>query len=255
MDIKQASEIVSFMIASKLAKGYSQEEAIKSCLSPVSLVAPAGREVKTVRFKGADVSMGDMEFAGYASTWDRDEMDDIIEMGAFSKTIRERRDKIKVLFQHDSHQPIGKPVEMREDARGLYTHSRLSDTTLGRDTMTLIKDGVIDRMSIGFSIPAGKFRMHEDGITRTITEVKLYEYSPVTFAANEEATIEMASRLSRSHTGQQLSEASKTAIRDLIRQIAESEPPAGTRDNEPDGLTDLHHSIGSLAEWARHRLY
>jgi hypothetical protein len=51
-----------------------------------------------------------------------------------------------------------------------------------------MRDKVVNQMSIGFSIPAGKSEMNEDGI-RIIREVKLFEFSPVTFPMNENAII------------------------------------------------------------------
>jgi HK97 family phage prohead protease len=124
-------------------------------------------------------------FEGYAATWDLDEGGDIIHQGAFNKTINERASRIKVLWQHS--EAIGKPIEMREDDRGLYVKAQISDTQLGRDAMQLLKDGVIDTMSIGYSVPEGKSDIIE-GI-RHIKEIKLYEFSVVTFPMNEKAII------------------------------------------------------------------
>lgn len=45
---------------------------------------------------------------------------------------------------------IGRLSMMRDDAAGLYVEGRISATDVGRDTRTLIADGVLDRFSIGF---------------------------------------------------------------------------------------------------------
>ena len=62
------------------------------------------------------------EFSGYAAVFgNRDDGDDIIEKGAFAKTIINDFDRIKILSQHDDFElPIGKPLELREDDKGLY---------------------------------------------------------------------------------------------------------------------------------------
>lgn len=134
----------------------------------------------------------EMEFEGYASTFTDvpDSYNEVIKKGAFKKTIRERFKKgkgslIKVFRGH--RDIIGLPIEMKEDNTGLFTRSRVSKTQMGLDTMTLIRDDVLDRMSIGFNTVKYD-RDNETGIT-TIKEIKLYEYGPVSFPANESAAI------------------------------------------------------------------
>ena len=267
----QASEAISACISEKISEGYEQSEAVAICLSMAergelgSSQAPAagksaeGRQMKTVALKNTDVDLDAMEFSGYASTWDRDEIDDIIHAGAFRRTIEQRgpegANKIKVLWQHS--EPLGLPLEMREDSRGLWTRSRVSDTQLGRDAMTLIRDGVIDRMSIGFSIPNGKADMEDDGWTRHIREVKLYEYSPVTFACNEEATIEMAARMAMNSKAGRLSERSRMRVKDAIKRLQDqlTDSPAPGTPATGVGDSGLSDSLNNLREWARHRVY
>ena len=47
----------------------------------------------------------------------------------------------KVLWQHA--QPIGIPVEMREDAKGLWVKVRVSKTALGDEALELMRDSVV----------------------------------------------------------------------------------------------------------------
>ena len=109
-------------------------------------------EYKALQFKSDDVNMSSRTFAGYASTWDEDLGGDIISKGAFNKTM-ERKDRIKVLWQHN--EPIGKSLNMGTDSKGLFVEGQISKTRLGDEAIELMKDGVIDQMSIGFSIPHG----------------------------------------------------------------------------------------------------
>lgn len=135
-------------------------------------------------------------FEGYASTFGNIDHDgDIILPGSFSKTIQEAfpANKIKVLWNHNWDKVIGKPTAMSEDTKGLYVKAALSNTSQGNDIMELMGDGVIDRMSIGFWIPAGKSSQRPDGM-REISEVALMEFSPVTFPANEQAAITSVSK-------------------------------------------------------------
>jgi HK97 family phage prohead protease len=117
-------------------------------------------------------------------------MPTVVEPGAFKKTLSERASKIKVLWQHDPAEPIGLPTQIEETASGLRLRARLSDTDTGRKALTLIRDGVIDSLSIGFDPIIADNVKHDDGtIWRHLKEVRLYEVSAVTFPADAMATI------------------------------------------------------------------
>ena len=86
---------------------------------------------------------------GYAAEFgNRDKVGDTIEPGAFKKTISEGGAKIKVFYNH--YKPLGVPIAMREDSKGLYTESKISKTQQGDEVLELIKDGVITEMSIAY---------------------------------------------------------------------------------------------------------
>lgn len=129
------------------------------------------------------------EFEAYAATWTLDLVQDIIEPGAFSKTIAEKMPKgeIKVLYNHDHDKPLGLPLTMQEDSKGLFVHAKISPTSYGKDVLQLMADGVLNKMSIGYDVV--KHRFSEDGRVRYLSELQLYEVSPVTFPANPAASI------------------------------------------------------------------
>lgn len=220
----------------------------------------AQMETKSVPFE-CKVDASERIVEGYASTWDKDQVDDIILPGAFAKTIRERGGKVKVLWQHMD--ALGTPIHMEEDSTGLFTRSRISKTTLGDDALTLMADGVVDSMSIGFSIPNGKAEFEEDGWTRRISEVKLFEYSPVTFAANEAAVIqgvkhlyEQARKRGRDAFGNHEQEL-RTAIKNIEALLDGREPPEGTSDHRQpphrpagDPNVELRSALQSLGHEA-----
>ena len=151
--------------------------------------APATREYKSFKFEleSADESG---EFSGYAAVFgNKDSGGDIIEKGAFSKTIREDFDRIKILSQHtDCELPIGKPLELREDDMGLFIRGKISDTAKGRDIQTLMKDGVLNELSIGYDAVELDYDS-EQGVRR-LKEIKLWEVSIVTWAMNDQAKID-----------------------------------------------------------------
>jgi HK97 family phage prohead protease len=125
---------------------------------------------------------------GYASTFGNvDAVNDVVVAGAYKRTLQHRMDRIKVLRDHEH--PIGKPIEAYEDTKGLYTRSHISDTQLGNETLTLLRDGVLDRMSIGYEPVTKEFGQHEGKQVRYLKEIKLHEWSIVTFPANDAAAV------------------------------------------------------------------
>ena len=123
---------------------------------------------------------------GYASVFDNIDSDnDIIRKGSYRKTISENGQRVKYLYQHDMDKPLGKMSMLEEDDKGLIFESKIAKTTLGKDVIELIKSGVITENSVGI-LPIQKEMV--DGV-RNITEVKLYEISAVTLAANDQAVI------------------------------------------------------------------
>lgn len=187
-------------------------------------------ERKNFELEGSTVDMDARTFEGYASTWSEDLVGDIIQMGAFSKSINESfpAGRIKVLWQHA--QPIGMPVEMREDAKGLWVKGRVSKTALGDEALELMRDGVVDRMSIGFTIPNGKSETRADGV-RIIREARLMEFSPVTFPANPEAAITGVKHLSDLLKSERFSDSEKQellALASNLEALVKQQPPVGT---------------------------
>jgi HK97 family phage prohead protease len=145
-------------------------------------------EIKNTKFELK--ASGENYFEGYASVFNNiDSHDDIIEAGAFTKTIKENKNRIKILWQHDMKEPIGLPEVMEEDSKGLYVKGKISMTDTGRKALTLIQDGVITEMSIGFDIVKKDYRKVNNKDVRVLKEIKLWEFSPVTFASNNLAKI------------------------------------------------------------------
>lgn len=205
---------------------------------------------KSTQFKAEDINESKRTFAGYASTWDLDQGGDIIHKGAFKKTISERGNQVKVLWQHDQNQPIGLPVSMVEDSKGLLVEAKLSNTTLGNDVIELLKDGVVNQMSIGYSIPANKSEINAKGF-RDISEVKLYEFSPVTFPMNESAIItgakNMRDALAMGRIEQKDLQQVQELLKDLSTLLAEGEPRKHSLvDNQPSELEQLKAEILNL---------
>ena len=124
---------------------------------------------------------------GYGSVFGNVDSDnDIVQKGAYSRTIKNNGSRVKYLYQHDITKPIGKIKELEEDEYGLKFIAEIPKTTFGTEVLELLKYGVIEENSVGMQVLDRENR--EDGV-RVITEAKLYEISAVTIAANDQAKI------------------------------------------------------------------
>jgi HK97 family phage prohead protease len=139
-------------------------------------------------------------FTGYGAVFNNvDAYGDAIAPGAFKATLAEHRaagTMPALLSQHGdwsgtgpAQMPIGVWTTMREDEKGLFVEGRLSDTPRGLEAHTLLKDGALSGLSIGYvtrkSTPGAK----AGDAKRTLTDVELLEVSLVTFPANPLARV------------------------------------------------------------------
>jgi len=134
--------------------------------------------VKDVDVKGRIVT-------GYLSNFGNKDFDgDIIEKGAFKKTLTERKSNILFLNQHDWKQPHGGFTTLIEDEKGLYFESTplVKGVTYSEDALKLYEAGIIKEHSIGFVTINDEY--DDKSQTRYIKEIKLYEGSNVTMGSN-----------------------------------------------------------------------
>lgn len=116
-----------------------------------------------------------------------DSYGDIIQPGAFKKTIAERgptgSDQLKYLNQHDTWQLGGKIVEAAEDSHGLLLTAKIAATTLGNDMLELEAEGAYEH-SIGYKTIQSNTEARNGDEVNILTELMLYEGSAVTWGAN-----------------------------------------------------------------------
>lgn len=147
-------------------------------------------EVKSIHEDEDDKGKG--IFTGFASTFDNiDRTDDMIVRGAFEDTLKSlqaRQRQIRMFFNHNPNNVIGGfPSEKAfEDEHGLFVQGEINlKTQRGSETFELMKQGVLQDMSIGFVVREEDWK---DGI-RIIKQIDLWEISIVTEPANPEAQI------------------------------------------------------------------
>jgi HK97 family phage prohead protease len=136
---------------------------------------------------------------GFASTFGNvDFGQDVVVQGAFAKTISDKKGKFPILLDHDPCQPAGYNVKADETSDGLYVEGeiKLFDPRV-RQRYELAKLSLEQGCPMGFSIgySAVKWEYEERGdqgdtmMVRLLKEVRLWEYSLVTFPMNPEAGV------------------------------------------------------------------
>jgi len=164
-----------------------------------------------------------------------------IAPGAFSKSLNNRKRDTRLYVNHNSDMVLASTrsgtLRLSEDQRGLRVEADLPNTTAGNDLRELLRTGVVDKMSFGFTVPRGGDKWSEDGRTRELREIRLHEVSVVTGFPAYEATAAAVRSLSR------LSERTGMAVDDLsetFEAIAAGEPV------DPDKLQTLSDLMSEL---------
>ncbi len=129
-------------------------------------------------------------FEGYASLFRIPDLGkDVVEPGAFRESlVRRGPSGVKLLWQHDPAEPLGRWLALAEDGRGLFVRGRLSlAVARAREIHALMRDGAIDGLSIGFR--PEKARNEPRTGLRRLERVDLWEISIVTFPMLPQARI------------------------------------------------------------------
>lgn len=131
-----------------------------------------------------------------------------IDPSAFNKTLADKGTRFSVLYNHGmtiygtpsdaGSMPIGTPLEVRADNRGLLTVTRYNNTPLGEATLEAIKSDSLRAQSFAGAFvrsdkpkPRGGFRADPSGALPVVTrqEINLREYGPTPFPAYSDAAI------------------------------------------------------------------
>lgn len=203
-----------------------------------------GHEYKTFDFEVKAFDYEGRTVEGYASVFGNMDLGhDVVEPGAFAKTLVERGNKVRFLWQHDQREPIGRPIEMREDDHGLFIKAIVSDTARGRDALALLRDNAISGLSIGYdAIPGGtEYSTGSDGESiRRLKELRLWEFSLVSMPMNESATVTALKEAPPAPTDAERKASAAELLRQaiaLLEGIDETSAPAedaGRDDTAPE---------------------
>jgi HK97 family phage prohead protease len=125
-------------------------------------------------------------FSGLASVYgNKDLGGDVVEPGAFSKSISEKGGEVPILWQHNPSEPIGLG-KLMDSSEGLHIKGELVlESPTAQKAYGLLKRGVLKGLSIGYDT----IRSDVKDTTRYLKELKLWEVSIVTFPMNEMASV------------------------------------------------------------------
>jgi uncharacterized protein len=139
---------------------------------------------------------------GYASVFgSRNSYGEVFVPGAFADTLAGRSDEKPLVMCWLHREPIGRWTDHAEDDHGLRLSGPISDTALGRDASTLVRDGAVTGLSIGFwprqevFVPGGEDFTYEgttyrqDRATFYILKADLAETSLVIAPSDDEARV------------------------------------------------------------------
>ena len=143
------------------------------------------------------------EFEGYGSTFggEPDSYGDVIAPGAYAESLDSHKAKgtmPKLFWQHNSDEPIGKWLEAKEDAHGLLMRGKLNmSVQRGREAHSLLKEGDIDGLSIGYRIK--EYSVDTESGVWTLQKLDLIEVSVVSVGANESAVVQSVKAAKAAH--------------------------------------------------------
>jgi HK97 family phage prohead protease len=136
-------------------------------------------ETREMEFRLVDAAT--REVAGIAVPYDLMERGEMFARGSVTLD-----PEAKLMWQHDKNEPIGKIVEGRHTDEGFEIRATISDTARGRDAITLLEDGVVNRFSVGFIM---RDSTQDENRNRIVTDAYVREVSLVSFPHYEGATV------------------------------------------------------------------
>lgn len=159
---------------------------------------------KKIEYKSFSLKMDDVDsngtIRGYASTFGNIDLGfDVVDKGAFKKSIKESSSLWPILADHNPSKQIGWNFRAEEDETGLFVEGKLDlNVQDAREKYSLCKSALELGAKMGLSIGYMVVKAEPDRdkpIVRHLKELKLFEYSIVTFPMNTEAMITSAKGL------------------------------------------------------------
>lgn len=138
------------------------------------------KEVKEIEVEGQRYGI----IKGYGATFGNiDRGDDRIIKGAFKKTLKDHKSRgrqIRMQYQHNRMELIGGWEKFKEDDNGLLLEGKINlQVQRGMEAYSLAKQGVLTDLSIGYWAKGYEWVKEDNNSIRNLTELELFEVSPV----------------------------------------------------------------------------
>lgn len=171
-----------------------------------------------------------------------DDGGDLVRLGAYRKTLQERGERFRWLWQHDyGHPPTAKILEVREVGRedlpealvqlypeaegALRVKREYLDTPRGNEVLLAIQSGALSEMSIGYDPILVEYPENVlvggRPVRRVLREMRLWEFSDVNWGMNA-ATLNDKGLLQRYVRGEALAAEDAAALVETLRQLDQS---------------------------------
>lgn len=158
-------------------------------------------ERRTIAYSNLEFRASDSgkNIIGYAAVWDSPSepmpFTEYVKRGAFTKTLKDGAD-VRLLIDHEGV-PLARTksgtLALEEDERGLRVEAELDPMNPdAARVISAMKRGDMSQMSFAFRTI--KDSWSNDGATRELREVQLYDVSVVTYPAYEETIAELRNR-------------------------------------------------------------
>ena len=185
--------------------------------------------------------------SGYFSTYDRipDSYGDVIAKGAFTETIRKRKESghpFPLCWNHDLNQIIGyvDPDNIEDTEKGPLMTASFFNTPLAQEKREIVKSGVVYQFSFAYDVldqgPAEDIKANE------LRKLDVFEVSIVPIPANQRAEV------TDIKAGRRNSKKDADAIREAItllqgvlgelEDIEEDPEDSGAKSEEQDPAND-----------------
>ena len=148
---------------------------------------------KTMQLKADEAG----KISGFFSTYEKtpDSYGDIIEPGAFTKTIEKRKESghpFPLCWNHDFSSVIGVVDTVEEKKIGPYIEASFLDTALAQDVRKMVQSGAVYQFSFAYDVLLRREPTAEEkkmGVQNVLQEVEVFEISVVTVPPNQNAVV------------------------------------------------------------------
>jgi len=186
------------------------------------------KEIRAISLKDAELNDETQEITGYAIVYNSK-----TDIGPWTEQVSRNAlkgvdtSKTYLLYNHNDDNVLASTksgtLSLTDTDKGLYFRAQLPDTTLGKDTYTLIKRGDLTNMSFGVSVAEDTWNVADEPVVRTINSIgNLYEISIVPYPAYEDTTVSARSKTLLENCIECRNEMCNTEFEDEAKKLLES---------------------------------